>query len=62
MAFSQRWEISIIELENDVGKKYKVTRRLPEFSVAETRMFRSKEKARLQVEEWLGSSSSPAGP
>ena len=49
----KRWEISIIELENDIGKKYKVTRRLPDLSVAETKIFKSKEKARKQFDEWL---------
>jgi len=49
----KRWEISIIELENDIGKKYKVTRRLPDLSVAGTKIFKSKEKARKQFDEWL---------
>lgn len=42
-----------MELENGVGKKFKVTRRLPNLSVAETKLFRSKEDAKKQVEEWL---------
>ena len=48
-----KWEISIIELEDSDGKKYKVTRRLPELSVAETKMFSSKEEAKKQFNEWL---------
>lgn len=35
-------EVSMIEIENDTGKKYKVTRRIPEMSVADTKVFRSK--------------------
>lgn len=58
MSFSKNWEITIIELENSLGKKYKVTRRLPDFSVAETKVFRSKKSAKQQLEQWL--SSSPA--
>ena len=50
---TKKWEISIMEIENNEGKKYKVTRRLPEMSVAETKIFNSKEKARRQFNEWL---------
>ena len=50
---TKKWEVSIIEIENDVGKKYKVTRRAPEMSVAETKVFRSKEEAKKQFDEWL---------
>ena len=50
---SKKWEMSIIELENNKGKKYKVTRKLPELLVAETKIFRSKRKARKQFNEWL---------
>jgi hypothetical protein len=51
--FFKRWEVSIMELEDHAGKKYKVTRRLPEMSVAETRMFQSKEEAKELFDEWL---------
>jgi hypothetical protein len=50
---SKKWEISIIELQNSKGKKYKVTRRLPDLSVAETRVFTSKKKAKALFDEWL---------
>ena len=50
---TKKWEVSIIEFENDVGKKYKVTRRLPYMSVAETKVFKKKEDAKKQFEEWL---------
>ena len=50
---TKKWEVSIMEVENTVGKKYKVTRRLPDMSVAETKIFTSKEEALRQVDEWL---------
>lgn len=50
---NKKWEISIIELQNSKGKKYKVTRRLPELFVAETRIFSSKKKAKELFDEWL---------
>jgi hypothetical protein len=53
MAFVKRWEITVLELENSIGKKYKVTRMLPEFFIAETKVFRSKEDAKQQFDEWL---------
>ena len=53
MTFSQNWEISIIELENSIGIKWKVTKRLPPYSLAETKVFRSKEEAKQQLEKWL---------
>ena len=51
--FTQKWEISFAELENTVGKLFKVTRRLPAMAVAETKLFRSKEQALQQFNEWL---------
>lgn len=53
MHFTKKWEISFAELENTVGKLFEVTRRLPELAVAETKMFRSKEEAVRQFNEWL---------
>lgn len=47
----KKWEISLIELQNGLGKKFKVTRRLPALSVAETKMFKIKAKAKKQIEE-----------
>jgi hypothetical protein len=49
----KRWEVSIMELENHAGKKFKVTRRLPELSVAETKVFWTKKKAKELFDEWL---------
>jgi hypothetical protein len=51
--YTKRWEVSIIELENHVGKKYKVTKRIHYLSVSETKVFRSKEQAKKQFDEWL---------
>ncbi len=50
---TKKWEISIIELEYPDGKKYKVTRRLPDLSVAETKIFSSKKEAKEQFNKWL---------
>ena len=50
---NKKWEVSIIELENTIGKKYKVTRRMSDLSVSETKVFRSKEKALKLLQEWL---------
>ena len=33
--------------------KYKITRRIPELGVAETKIFFSKKKAKKQFKEWL---------
>ncbi|MBI3037056.1 hypothetical protein HYY73_04905 [Candidatus Woesearchaeota archaeon] len=52
-AFNKKWEISLAELENSIGKLFKVTRRLPEMSIAETKLFRAKKEAVRQFNEWL---------
>ena len=49
-----KWEVSIIELKLNGKTKYKITKRIPEMSVADTRVFDSKEDAIRQLEEWLG--------
>ena len=49
----KRWEISIIEVEDTEGSKFKVTRRIADYSVAETKFFTSKKKAKQQFEQWL---------
>ena len=49
----KKWEVSVIELQNCIGRKFKVTRRFPEMSVAETKVFRTKKKASKQFEDWL---------
>ncbi|MBI4738465.1 hypothetical protein HY772_02700 [Candidatus Woesearchaeota archaeon] len=50
---TKKWEISLIELQNALGKKFKVTRRLSDVSVAETKFFSSKKKAKKQFDDWL---------
>ena len=50
---NKKWEISIIELKNDKKRKYKVTRRIPELSVSEIKMFNSKKRAKNQFNKWL---------
>ncbi|MEK6886991.1 MAG: hypothetical protein AABW88_04105 [Nanoarchaeota archaeon] len=47
------WEVSIIELQSSDGKKYKVTRSLPELHVSETKLFNSKKEAKDKFDEWL---------
>lgn len=49
----KKWEVSIMEFQDKTGTKFKVTRRVAEASIAETRIFDSKEKAKRQFEEWL---------
>ncbi|MEK6960743.1 MAG: hypothetical protein AABX47_06210 [Nanoarchaeota archaeon] len=50
---TKRWTVSILALKGDLGEEFKVTRRIHELSVSETRMFRSKDDAKRQFEEWL---------
>ena len=50
---TKKLEVSIIEFENGEGKKFKVTRKMPHLSVAETKVFVSKEEAKKQFEGWL---------
>lgn len=45
-------EVSIIEFR-DNGKKFKVTKRIPDMSISETELFDTKEEALRQFEEWL---------
>jgi len=47
------WEVSLKEFKDFEGIKYKVTRRLTEYSIAETKILTSKEKAIQQLNEWL---------
>lgn len=49
----KKWEVSFIELAQNGKPIFKVTRRLAEMSVAETKLFDSKESAKKQFEEWL---------
>jgi len=49
----KKWEVSIMEIQEGRTVKYKVTRRIAELSVAETKIFASKEEAKEQFEIWL---------
>lgn len=49
----KKWEISMMEFQNHLGKKFKVTRRIPDMSVAETKVFRSKKRAKKKFDDWL---------
>lgn len=48
-----RWEVSIKELISEDKPYWKVTRRIPELYVAETRTFKKKSEAIKQHKEWL---------
>jgi len=50
---TKKWEVSIIELEDNKRRIYKVTRRVPELNVAETKVFSSLSSARKKFKEWL---------
>tara|TARA_Y100000310_G_scaffold320251_1_gene376502 strand:- start:1661 stop:1840 length:180 start_codon:yes stop_codon:yes gene_type:complete len=50
---TKKWEVSITEVENSVGKLYKVTKHVPDLPVSETKVFRSKEEAKRQFDVWL---------
>jgi hypothetical protein len=50
---TKKWEVSISEFQYQGGKKFKVTRKLPELSVAETKVFTTKKKAKELFDEWL---------
>ncbi|MBI4154755.1 hypothetical protein HY498_01575 [Candidatus Woesearchaeota archaeon] len=52
ISLSGKREVSLLVLR-DNGKMYKVTRRIPELTVSETRMFKTKKEARKQFNEWL---------
>lgn len=49
----KNWEVSIMVLETQEGKKFKVTRRLPELLVAETKVFDNLDEAKKLFNEWL---------
>ena len=48
-----QWEVTFIELRSNSIKRYKVTRGIPALSVSETKIFKSKEEATAQYNEWL---------
>ncbi len=50
---TKKWEVSFMKFEENGQEKYKVTRRIPELEVAETKIVTSKKEARRVFEEWL---------
>ena len=50
---SRKWIITVIAIRDNKKLKYKLTRRIPELNVAETKIFFSKKKARKQFRQWL---------
>lgn len=42
-----------MEFEDGEGQKFKVTKRLPDASVAETKVFKDKKEAKILFDEWL---------
>lgn len=50
---NRKWEVSIIELKSDKCKKFKVTRKISEMSLSETKIFSNKEEAKRQFDEWM---------
>ena len=53
MTEAQRWIVTIMFFDSENGFYYKVTRRIPALSVAETKVFFKKEDAQLQFQQWL---------
>lgn len=49
----KKWIVSLIEVKDSKGSLYKITRRIPELSVSEIILFRSKKEAEKQFEDWL---------
>ena len=54
-----KWEVSIIELQGNGKKKFKITRRIPYLSVSETKIFDSKDKAKKLFDKWLEQTIKP---
>lgn len=46
-------EVSIIEIKEENLVKYKVTKRIPEVYVSETKIFKTKKAAIKQFRKWL---------
>lgn len=52
-SFSEKWVVSLMKLEDEEGVKYKVTRRIPDLSISETKIFKTKQEALEKFNEWL---------
>jgi hypothetical protein len=46
------WEVSLISFRIGHSQRYKVTRRFPQLSVAETKVFENIDDAKRQFDEW----------
>jgi len=49
----KKWEVSFIKLSDGKEKRFKVTRRIPDLSISETRIYKSKKEAKKRFDEWL---------
>ncbi len=49
----KEWTITIKEFKENGKKEYKVTRRLKDQEIQETKIFDNKEEAKKQFNEWL---------
>ena len=47
-----KWIVTIVAYKKNDAKRWKVTRRIPELSIAETRIFESEKDAISQFEMW----------
>lgn len=52
-SFTKKQTISLLEVKNSESMKYKVTRSIPELSISETKVFKSKKEAIKQFNDWL---------
>ncbi len=51
------WEITIREFIDQSKRGYIVTRRFPKYSIAQTKIFRTRWRARKQFDKWLQNSA-----
>lgn len=47
------WIVTVMEIKENNKPCFKVTRRIPELKVAETKIFESEKEAKKQFNEWL---------
>lgn len=50
----KKWEVSIVELQDGKDSLFKISQRIPDLSVAETRVFKDKKSAKRLFDKWLG--------
>ncbi|MDD9954490.1 MAG: hypothetical protein OXR66_09245 [Candidatus Woesearchaeota archaeon] len=49
---NEDWEVSLTVFYEHNKRKYKVTRRLPSMTVAETKIFDTEKEAQAQFKQW----------